>query len=171
MADESFAGEEQRFVAADASDAIVQAFGEGDDMAGVHDVSPVHINRDHAAKCVEPEIALPRTLDEEERFTGEKSFHQSLPLGLDGHARTRRDVRGVLQIDRVVLQIDVIQIAGCTGRDTDLAGAVLRSEFIDEHGFARDETSDAATHLGLHPEIGVHDRHRRGFHFDESRVR
>lgn len=166
MADEPFPGEEQRFVTTDPPDAILQARRERHDVSRVHGVRAVHINRDHPAKRIEPEIALPRALDEEQRFAREKSFHESLPLRLDGDGGTRRDICRVLQKNRVVLQIDVIQIAGRTGRDADFARAALRGELVDEKRFTRDQTPQTATHLGLHAQVGVHRRHRGRFHLD-----
>ena len=160
-ADESLAGEERRAQAAEHADLVLQSLGEGDDVAGVHDVILRDVHLDHRAVGVEPKVADAGAADEEERFAGEEAF-ETLPFRVGLHAGRGGDEGGALQVDRLVVQVDMLEVAGRTGGDADLAGAVLRREFVDEERLAGEEAAEAALHLGLHHEVGMHRGHRGG---------
>ena len=56
-ADEAFPGEEEALDAAEAVDAVIQAAGEGNNVAGVDNVIALDIDFDECAVGVEPKVA------------------------------------------------------------------------------------------------------------------
>jgi hypothetical protein len=85
VADESFAGEEERLEAADAAHLEIEVSFEGDDVAGVDGEAAVDRDRQHAPVGVDEEIAVPRALEQGEAFSAEQGAEASeLQPGVDG---------------------------------------------------------------------------------------
>jgi len=164
-ADEAFAGEEERFVIAYFGDVEFEAFGEGDDVAGVDDVFVGDVHFVDAAVAVEPEIALAAAADEKEPFTGKETFHQALPFGFDLDAHARGDKGRALEEDRLVVQVDVLHVTEGTRCDTDFTVAIFSGEFVNEERLACKQAFEAAAHFCFHDQVGVHGGHGRAFHF------
>ena len=139
------------FRPADSRDTVVDAFVEGDHVAGIHDVA-LAVLKFLGVDCAvagEEEVAGALDPDEEEAFLGEEGLGAA-PLGVDVEGLGGGHVRAGLDEEGLVAHVGVEDVSWECGSEGDLAG-VVGVEGVEEEAFVGEELAGETSEEGRRP--------------------